>query len=160
LGFRSIPKEPVLAGNKQRRNSARYTVKLAEYRQTFYEFSGKASDVSRQLAFAAIAIIWLFKNDLPGGGQLTIPRALIFPGILIVTALAADLLQYVLASLIWRLYYRYLEKKHVRPEADIQHSPWLEIPITALFWIKVVLVILGYIFILIFLLRAFGLIMA
>jgi hypothetical protein len=90
-------------------------VKLAEYRKTFYEFSGKASDVSRQLSFAAIAIIWLFKNDLPGGGHPTIPHALIFPGILIVTALAADLLQYTLASLIWRLYYRYLEKKRVPP---------------------------------------------
>jgi hypothetical protein len=133
-------------------------VKLAEYRKTFYEFSGKASDVSRQLSFAAIAIIWLFKNDLPGGGHPTIPHALIFPGILIVTALAADLLQYTLASLIWRLYYRYLEKKRVPPDAETQHSPWLEIPITALFWAKVFLVILAYIFILLYLLGAFGLI--
>lgn len=132
-------------------------MKLAEYRKTFYEFSGKASDVSRQLAFAAIAIIWLFKTDLPGGGHLTIPHALIFPGILIVTALAADLLQYILASLIWRLYYRYLEKKRLPHDEDIQHSPWLEIPITALFWVKVFLVILAYIFILSFLLGAFGL---
>jgi hypothetical protein len=133
-------------------------VKLAEYRKTFYEFSGKASDVSRQLAFAGIAIIWLFKSDLPGEGHSTIPHALIFPGILIVTALAADLLQYILASLIWRLYYRYLEKRRVPPDAETQHSPWLEIPITALFWAKVFLVILAYIFILLFLLGAFGLI--
>jgi hypothetical protein len=133
-------------------------MKLAEYRKTFYEFSEKASDVSRQLAFAAIAIIWLFKSDLPGEGHLTIPRALIFPGILIVTALAVDLLQYILASLIWRLYYRYLEKIPVPPDADRQHSDWLEIPITALFWVKVFLVILAYIFILLFLRGAFGLI--
>jgi hypothetical protein len=133
-------------------------VKLAEYRKTFYEFSGKASDVSRQLAFAAIAVIWLFKSDLKGGEHLTIPHALILPGILIVTALAVDLLQYVLASLIWRLYYRCLEKKRVPADADVQHSPWLEIPITALFWVKVFLVVLAYIFILLFLLEALGLI--
>ena len=158
MAFRSTLKALALVENEHHGKSARYAVKLAGYRQTFYEFSGKASDVSRQLAFAAIAVIWLFKSDAPGGGHLTIPRALILPGALIVTALAADLLQYIMASLIWRIYYRYLEKKRVPPDVDTQHSPWLEIPITALFWIKVFLVIAAYIFILLFLLSAFGLI--
>jgi hypothetical protein len=36
---------------------------VEDYRKTSYEFSGKASDASRQLAFAAIAVIWLFKTD-------------------------------------------------------------------------------------------------
>jgi hypothetical protein len=47
------------------------------YRQDFYDFSGKASDASRQLAFAAIAVIWLFKTDTTSG-QPTIPHGLIF----------------------------------------------------------------------------------
>jgi hypothetical protein len=37
-------------------------MKLQDYRNDFYLFSGKASDISRQLAFAAIAIIWIFKR--------------------------------------------------------------------------------------------------
>jgi hypothetical protein len=68
------------------------------YLKDFYELSGKASDISRQLAFAAIAVVWLFKTDTPTG-QITIPPDLIWPGILIVAALAADLLQYVAGSL-------------------------------------------------------------
>ena len=92
---------------------------VEDYRKDFYEFSGKASDITRQLAFAAIAVIWLFKTDAPTG-EITIPPALILPGILIVASLAADLLQYVAASLIWGGYSYYLERKHI-PGAE-RHS--------------------------------------
>ncbi len=131
-------------------------MKLQEYRETFYSFSGKASDISRQLAFAAIAIIWLFKKDTPAG-QITVPPDLVLPGILTVAALTADLLQYSLGSLIWHHHYRSLEKRSVPETADTQHSPWLERPITGLFVIKVILVILAYCLIFVFLLRAFRL---
>jgi len=75
-------------------------MKLDDYRETFYSYTGKASDISRQLAFAGIAIIWIFKKDLPGAG-LTVPRELIVPGLLIVLALGFDLLQYCLGTVIW-----------------------------------------------------------
>jgi hypothetical protein len=42
-------------------------MKVEEYWKTFNEFSGKASEINRQLAFAAIAVIWLFKVDTPAG---------------------------------------------------------------------------------------------
>jgi hypothetical protein len=127
------------------------------YQKDFYELSGKASDISRQLAFAAIAVIWLFKTDTPTG-QITIPPDLIWPGILIVLALAADLLQYVAGSLIWGLYARYLERKHI---AGVErHSSWLPVPMWGLFVIKIALVIWAYILILLFLIRKLGLISA
>lgn len=127
------------------------------YQKDFYELSGKASDISRQLAFAAIAVIWLFKTDTPTG-QITIPPDLIWPGILIVLALAADLLQYVAGSLIWGLYARYLERKHI---AGVErHSHWLPVPMWGLFVIKIALVIWAYILILLFLIRKLGLISA
>ena len=127
---------------------------VENYREAFYEFSGKASDISRQLAFADIAVIWLSKTDTPTG-HLTIPHQLILPGILVVAALAVDLLQYITASFIWRSYYRYLERNHIS-EVE-RHNVWLERPIDWLFRIKIVLVIVAYILILLFLIRAFGL---
>jgi hypothetical protein len=51
-------------------------MKVEEYWKISNEFSGKASDISRQLAFAAIAVIWLFKIDTPTG-NITIPPDLI-----------------------------------------------------------------------------------
>ena len=125
---------------------------VEHYREAFYEFSGKASDVARQLAFAAIAVIWLFKKDAPKG-QLTIPHELIFPGFLVLLALAADFLQYVAAAVTWHLYYLYLERKGIT-----DHSSWLVRTTTVLFYIKVVAVIWAYALILWFLLKTFGLV--
>lgn len=79
---------------------------LQDYRETFYTFSGKASDLNRQLAFAGIAIIWLFKKDNLAG--LSIPRELLWPGVLIVLSLGLDMLHYVVASVIWRYFYSQL----------------------------------------------------
>ena len=36
--------------------------KIEDYREDFYFFTGKASEVNRQLAIAGIAVIWIFKN--------------------------------------------------------------------------------------------------
>jgi hypothetical protein len=127
---------------------------VEHYRETFYEFSGKVSDVARQLAFAAIAVIWLFKKDTPQG-QLSIPHDLIFPGFLVLAALAADFLQYVVAAVTWHVYYIYLERKGITESVD--HSSKLVGPITVLFYIKVVAVIWAYVLILWFLLKTFGL---
>ena len=66
-------------------------MKLSDYRNTYYEFSDKASNVGRKLAFAGIAIIWIFKIE--GEGAPKIPEKLFTPSALLATALAFDLLQ-------------------------------------------------------------------
>jgi hypothetical protein len=121
-------------------------VKLPEYRETFYTFSGKLSDIGRQLAFAGIALIWLFKKDTIAG--TTIPKELFLPGAIIILGLAIDLIQYVVASIIWRFYYRYLERQHVSEEAEQDHSAWLEIPIWTLFCMKTICIMVAYCFLL------------
>ena len=107
---------------------------LKEYRAVFYEVSGKLSDVSRQLAFAAIAVIWLFKKD--AGNHLSIPHELVLPAVLIVLSLSLDLIQYCWSSLTWYLVYRGLEKRGVGEEERRHHSVWLERPITFFFGLK------------------------
>jgi len=39
-------------------------MKLAQARGHYEYFSGKASDISRQLGFAGIALIWVFKTQV------------------------------------------------------------------------------------------------
>jgi hypothetical protein len=124
---------------------------LKDYRETYYTFTGKASDINRQLAFAAIAVIWLFKRDV--SGVPSVPPPLILPGALVVLALAVDLLQYLLGAIIWYCFYRSKEKAGIPENRDIDHSPWLERPITALFWVKVACTITAYYFIFLFLLN-------
>jgi hypothetical protein len=117
-------------------------VKLQDYRDTFYEYSGKASDLSRQLAFAGIALIWLFKKDTISGPS--IPHELLLPGIFIVLALALDMFHYCLGSLIWRRFYRKKEEAGADEERELDHSVWLESPIYAVFILKIIFVFLAY----------------
>jgi hypothetical protein len=127
-------------------------MKVQDYRETFYWYTGKASDITRQLSFAAIAIIWIFKKD--GGTALTVPRELLMPGLLIVLALSFDLLQYCLGTVIWFLFYRIKEWQGIGDDVDIdRHNVWLEVPINVAFWIKVLCLGAAYILILKFLLR-------
>src|SRR5262245_46686251 len=125
-------------------------MKLSEYQRTYYEFSGKASDVARQLAFAGIAIVWLFKVD--SANSIGIPENLILASVLIAGSLTCDLLHYVVGSMVWKGYYRHFERKGASQEEDLpDHSLWLERPIAAAFWVKIFLLLCGYILILVFL---------
>ena len=36
--------------------------KLSEFKEDYYHFTGKLSDINRQIAFAGIALIWVFKK--------------------------------------------------------------------------------------------------
>jgi hypothetical protein len=128
-------------------------VKLEDYRETFYSFSGKASDLNRQLAFAGIALIWLFKKDSIGG--LSIPHELLLPAIFIVLSLAFDMGHYIVASVIWRLYYRSKEKLGIDEDRELkQHSVHLEWPIYFFFCAKIVFVLSAYCLLLQYLLQA------
>jgi hypothetical protein len=124
-------------------------VKLHDYRETFYTFSGKASDLNRQLAFAGIAIIWLFKKEPLSG--LTVPRELVLPGLLIVASLTVDMLQYCIASVLWRTFYRSKEKLKVAEDKEIWHGEWWERPIWFAFWLKIALILCAYCFLIRFL---------
>jgi hypothetical protein len=121
-------------------------MKLEDYRQTFYTYSGKLSDITRQLAFAGIAVIWLFKKDV--SGTPAIPQKLLLPGLLILISLFLDMAQYFAASWIWRCVYRSKEKAGVSEEAELERHPeWLELPIFWLFVLKIVALSASYVLI-------------
>jgi hypothetical protein len=125
-------------------------VKLSDYKQAYYDFSGLASSTSRQLAFAGVAIIWIFKLEQNGG--IVLPSSLLIPATLFIAALGADLLHYYVASIIWGVFHRCNEKK----QGDSSDDPELKAPSFAnlisivLYNIKILLVLIGYIYLLIF----------
>lgn len=121
---------------------------LKDYRQTFYEFTGKASDLNRQLAFAAIALIWLFKTG--ADSQPTFPHKLILPGGLVVVSLFLDMLQYCVGAIVWRMIYTKNEAIEVSETEDLDHSVWSERPIWFLFIVKILFVMTAYVFIFLF----------
>ena len=78
----------------------------ATAQNAYYEFTGKASDISRQLAFAGFAIIWLFKDST----SFHIPEALFIPLILLGCTLLLDILQYFFLGTSWYIIFKFCKK--------------------------------------------------
>ena len=113
------------------------------------EASSKASEINRKLAFAGIAIIWVFKIDA-GAGRQIVPPELFLPGILLVVSLALDLLHYVLKSEIW---YRITRKYEKADTLEFPVPPWINYPGDILYWFKIIATIIAYILLFRFLTR-------
>jgi hypothetical protein len=127
---------------------------LSEYKETYQRLSGKASDAARNLAFAGIALIWIFKIDTPGSPKL--PYDLIFPCGLFVLTLCSDFLQYIVGTIVWGSFHCYQEKKKyaeygskaVEEDPDIDspwYFPWFQ---NIFFIIKIICVLISYVMIL------------
>ena len=116
---------------------------LAAARESYYELSGKASDAVRQLAFAGIAVIWVFKSER--NGVVSVPEELLLPGLLIVAGLFLDLLQYVLAALLWGRYARGQERRGAAPDQALAAHPAINWPALACYYLKIVLVLAAYV---------------
>jgi len=128
-------------------------MKLSEYKETYYTFSGKASDVARAAAFAGIALTWVFKIDAKPIPRL--PDELLLPTGLFALGLGLDLIHYVTGSIIWGLFHRYHEKCLANPTDDpeLEHSPWLLRIINVLFALKLMCVLAGYAFMIVYIIQ-------
>jgi hypothetical protein len=119
-------------------------MKLSKALDTTYELSGKASDLARQLAFAGIAVIWIFKKE--ANTLVSIPAEFHFPLLCFVISLTADISQYVLGTIIWTLFHRYYEKKQKNgtKDPDIIAPAFINWPNWTLFTFKIAAVFIGY----------------
>ena len=119
-------------------------MKLSNYLQDYYSITGKTSDVARQLAFAGIALIWIFKSG--DSRTFQIPKDFIYPLGIFCFALACDLLQYIIGSIIWGSFHRYHERKLTDPkeDPDLLAPAWLNWPINTFFMLKLIAVISAY----------------
>jgi hypothetical protein len=71
---------------------------VASYRVGFLTFTGKVSDITRQLALAGIGVVWIFKSS--DGKPPIIAPELICPTILLLGSLVLDLAHYFFGTLI------------------------------------------------------------
>ena len=116
-------------------------MKLSEAREAYYDYSRTASTIARQLAFAGIAVIWLFRIDGSSGPAL--PTAFLTPLVLIVLALAFDLLHYIIGAAIWS---RFGRSKELTNNQEFDAPGWLNWPTLGLYYAKLTLVMIAYAF--------------
>src|SRR5690348_16601228 len=105
-------------------------MKLKDAREFYYERSAKVSDLTRQLAFAGIAVVWVYKVG-PDTRPSVAPDFLI-PLIFFAVALFFDFLQAIWGAGAWGAFARLKEKRcGCSPDIEIGDAPdainWLSI---------------------------------
>lgn len=117
-------------------------MKLADYRADYYAFSAKASEISRQLSFAGIALIWILR---PKSTELVIPKELLVPAAFFVVALALDLLQAIYSTFVWGVFSWYHEWRDRNAALELNAPSWFNWTALLFFWGKVFAVIFAYV---------------
>jgi hypothetical protein len=123
-------------------------MKLQDTRQCYQDNSGRASEIARQLAFAALGIVWIFKVDRSDGG-MEVSQQLLWPAAWAIMALALDLLQYVYATVAWGVFNRLREHStELNEETEFHAPPLINWPTIALFWLKLIAISACYVLLL------------
>jgi hypothetical protein len=105
--------------------------------------TARLSDVSRQLAFAGIALLWLFSNGAEAPkGVVHLPGRLHAPALALIVALILDLLHPIYSIIGVRHYTRKAEKDR---KAEFDLPGWFPLPAELLFAAKVVAVGVAYV---------------
>lgn len=124
-------------------------MKLEDVRECYKDLSGKASEIARQLGFAAIAVVWVFKNDQ--AGKAVLPPVLTWVATCCVLGLGLDFLHYVWGSLLWGFYGRLQERRGKKASDSFRVPRWFNWPTLCLFWTKLVAIVVAYVLLLRFL---------
>ena len=120
-------------------------MKLSEIREGYEDLSGLLSKFNRQLAFAGIGIIWLFRVT-DEKGTTSIDEGMLPPILCFVISFCFDLLHYLWLSYAWYIYYWYKRKKGFKEDSEMNEPEWPNIVGWLMFTIKVVALMVAYVF--------------
>ncbi len=117
-------------------------------RNAYESFSGKASDIVWQISLAGVGLIWVFKSA-PGmagtaDAHISLDPALLRAAVFIFLALLCDLLQYLVGTSIWFVFYRYKEGKGTDESSEFLAPPQLNWPMWVLFYLKSAMMLVAY----------------
>lgn len=118
-------------------------MKLKDFRKDAHEFTSKLSDINRNLAFAGIAIIWIFKVEI--NESISLPNKFLLPLLLVLLSLVIDLIQYLYLSIIWTHFHRSKEREKINDEEEIKAPKSYSNIAYFLFYGKVFFNMAGYI---------------
>lgn len=116
---------------------------LSDARETYYFYSGKLSDINRNICFAGIAVVWIFVTKV-STSEIKLEKEFLVPLILFVISLALDLLQYLTSTITWSMFHRIKEKSDIQEDSDFKAPRWFNWPPLIMFYLKVFATISGY----------------
>lgn len=111
----------------------------------YKDYSQTTSDIARKIVFAGIAVCWLFREP-----NNNFPELVISSLILLITFFFFDLMQYLLSTLLLKGWIRNEENKKWEStrkiEGDYQKPTWIDTPAFILFILKLICLVIAYIF--------------
>jgi hypothetical protein len=119
-------------------------MKISKMREDYDYFTGKVSEIVRQLNLAGVAIIWIFRVGKETGG-VQYAASLKWVLGLFVLSLAFDLLQYIYQSVVWGSLNTHYYRLHKNEEKDIKVSGAWNYIALVFFWLKAVLTMVSYV---------------
>jgi hypothetical protein len=122
-------------------------MKLKDALETYLKLATRVNDLTRQLCFAGLGIIWLFKIDGAGGQKL--PKFLLIPSAAIAVALLCDFLQFVYGTLAWERLHDLKEHQRDVDEDTVFFTPRsIIVPTKIMFLAKIAFVSAAYVMLL------------
>lgn len=124
-------------------------MKLCDYKETYEYFSGKLSDINRNLAFMGFGVVWILIGGLDNFKHGVIPNALEWVLGGLVLTLILDLIHYIYQTIVWHCYFNYLEKRFGFKFNKLISAPcWVNRWSWVIFWCKVAVMLISYIWLL------------
>lgn len=118
-------------------------ITLADVWTYYTDYHKSVNEISRQIAYAGIALIWVFR--VTGPGQVHIPKLLFISGFFLILCLFFDYLQYIVGAITYQIYGTYKEKRVSAAEKFLQPEALLR-PMDILFFLKIFAALTGYVF--------------
>ena len=106
----------------------------------YKQLSGLSSQNVRYLAIAGLAWIWLLC-----GQRLDVPRNLLWPGGVLLLALALDFLQYTSATALWGDIVNKAEKRGLKRQQNVEVPRSINYVARFFFWSKSAVVVVAYV---------------
>jgi hypothetical protein len=112
-----------------------------------YEFyTGKTSEVVRNLALAGFALIWLFKRDTDAGPL--VPTVFLWPAFVLLLTLTADFLHYAFGAPLWGWYDEEHNRLKTPKEQEVKPPKFIYWILRGFFYTKLVLLVTAYVWLL------------
>lgn len=116
-------------------------MKLRDCREARDTYSSTASAITRNLGYAGIAVMWMFRTT---GNESVVSALLMGSGCFLVLGLAFDLLHYLYGAIAWGCYHRRKERHGTEEEDEFLAPRSINWPTNAFFVMKSICVSVGW----------------
>ena len=114
----------------------------------YQDFSAQASAKVRQLSFAALGVIWIFKPE----ANFEFSPLLLWAGLFAIGALAGDFLQSLYGTVAWGTLHRKKELQGIAIDEEFKAPKWINWPTNSFFAAKMAALVASYAFLFSFML--------